>query len=391
MPVFRYQGYNAAGSEISGKIDAENLREAAIKIKERGIFPGQIFEETLYKKGFLSKRPSTSILPEITRRLSTLLSSGVSLIDALNAISSEQKGTWRNILVDIKEKIAGGSSLSRAMQSHPKIFPDFYTGMVSAGESSGELSNVLNKLADFLETQMSIKGKIRTALVYPVFMGFVSIIVLSFLFIFVVPKITRIFEDTSATLPAITIILIWVSMAFKKYWWLIILFLVLLTGIYRWTKKSKKELIDLFLLKEPSGIMMTLYMLRFTTTISFLLYGGLPILNALRLTSRAIGNLLIEKRIMSAYELVSQGAKLSNSLEDFPPTLLQIISTGERSGRLPEVLAKVAESYEEEFNRRLQRAISLLEPTLILTMGLVVGFIVLAILLPIFELNQLIR
>lgn len=391
MPVFRYQGYNEAGSKISGKIDAENLREAAIKIKERGIFPGHIFEETLYKKGFLSKRPSTSILPEITRRLSTLLSSGVSLIDALNAISSEQKGTWRNILVDIKEKVAGGSSLSRAMQSHPKIFPDFYTGMASAGESSGELSNVLNKLADFLETQRSIKGKIRTALVYPVFMGFVSIIVLSFLFIFVVPKITRIFEDTSATLPAITIILIWISMAFKKYWWLIIVFLVLLTGIYRWTKKSKKELIDLFLLKEPSGIMMTLYMLRFTTTISFLLYGGLPILNALRLTSRAIGNLFIEKRIMSAYELVSQGAKLSNSLEDFPPTLLQIISTGERSGRLPEVLEKVAESYEEEFNRRLQRAISLLEPTLILTMGLVVGFIVLAILLPIFELNQLIR
>lgn len=391
MPVFRYQGYNETGSEISGKIDAENLREAVIKIKDRGIFPGQIFEETLHKKGFLSKGPSTSIRPEITRRLSTLLSSGVSLIDALNATSSEQRGIWRNILVDIKEKVAGGASLSKAMQSHPDVFPDFYTGMVSAGENSGELSNVLDKLAGFLETQMSIKGKIRTALVYPIFMGFVSIIVLSFLFIFVVPKVTRIFEDTSATLPTITVVLIWISTAFKNYWWLIILFLVSLTGIYRWIKKRKKDLIDLLLVKEPSGIMMNLYMLRFTITMSFLLYGGIPMLNTLRLTSKATGNLIMEKRIMSAYELVSQGARLSNSLEGFPPTLLQIISTGERSGRLPEVLKRVAESYEGEFDRRLQRAINLLEPTLILTMGLIVGFIVLAVLLPIFELNQLIR
>ncbi len=391
MPVFRYQGYNEVGSEISGAIDAENLRDAAIKIKEKGIFPRQIVEESLHKKRFLSKRASTLLLADITRKLSTLLSSGVSLIDALDAISSEQRGIWKNILVDVKERIAAGSSLSKAMQSHPMIFPDFYTGMVSAGESSGELSNVLQKLADFLETQLSIRGKIRTALVYPIFMGFVSILVLTFLFIFVVPKITKIFEDTSATLPTITMILIWISAAFKKLWWLMILLVISLLGLYRWVKKAKKEWIDFLLLKEPSGIMMTLYMLRFTITMSFLLYGGLPILNVMRLTSRSIGNLLLEKKVMSAYELVSQGARVSNSLEGFPPTLLHIISTGERTGRLPEVLKRAAESYEKEFDRKLQRAISLLEPILILIMGLIVGFIVLAVLLPIFELNQLIR
>jgi general secretion pathway protein F len=391
MPVFKYQGYNEAGAEVSGTIDAENLREAIIKIKEQGIFPGEILEEGLYKKGFLFRRLSISVLPEVTRRLSTLLSSGVSVIDALNAISSEQKGVWRNILVDIKERVSGGSSLSKAMQSYPDVFPDFYVGMASAGESSGDLSNVLNTLADFLETQMNIRGKVRTAMIYPLFMGVVSVIVLSFLFIFVVPKITTMFEDTSATLPAITIVLIYVSTAFRNYWWLMILFLALFAGLYRWIRKKRRVLIDQFLIKEPTGIMKTLYMLRFTATMSFLLHGGLPMLNALKLTSKATGNLFIERKIMSAYELVSQGASLSNSLEDFPPTLLQIISTGEKSGRLSEALKRVADSYEKEFDRKLQRAMGLLEPSLILIMGFIVGFIVLAVLLPIFELNQLIR
>jgi general secretion pathway protein F len=391
MPVFKYRGYNEAGAEVSGAIDAENLREAIVKIKERGIFPGKVSEEAAYRRGVLSRRSLTSLLPEVTRRLSTLLSSGVPLIDALNALSSEQKGVWRNILVDIKERVSGGASLSRAMQSYPDVFPDFYTGMVSAGESSGELSSVLNTLSDFLETQMNTRGKIRTALIYPVFMVIVSAIVLSFLFIFVVPKITRIFEDSAQGLPAITILLIYISNAFRRYWWLMALLLIAFAGIYRLIRERRKDLIDRILLKDPTGIMMTLYMLRFTTTMSLLLHGGVPMLNALRLTSKATGNLIMERRIMSAYELVSQGARLSSSLEGFPPTVLQVISKGERSGRLPEVLSRLALSYEREFDRRLQKAIGLLEPSLILVMGFIVGFIVLAVLLPIFELNQLIR
>jgi len=391
MPIFKYRGYNNAGSEVSGKIDADGLREAILKIKEQGVFVGEVVEEQIPRRGIITRRPSLSQLPDITRRLSTLLSSGVSLIDTINSISLEQKGLWRNILVDIKEKVSSGSSLSKAMQSHPHIFPEFYTGMVSAGENSGNLSSVLSTLADFLETQMSIKARVRTALVYPVFMGIVGIVVLGFLFIFVVPKITKIFEDTSVTLPTITIILIAVSNLFRRFWWLIIILIILLSLLYKWIKKNKRDWIDLLLMNEPMGIMHTLYMLRFTTTMSFLLEGGLPILNAMRLTSRAIGNLHIEKAITSASDLVSQGAALSNSLEGFPPTLIQTISTGEKTGKLPHVLKRLASSYDAEFNRKLQRVISLLEPSLILVMGFVVGFIVLAVLLPIFELNRLIR
>ena len=160
---------------------------------------------------------------------------------------------------------------------------------------------------------------------------------------------------------------------------------------YRNIMATKRELIDSLLLKEPLGILMELYMLRFTMTIGFLLSGGLQILNAMQLTAKSIGNAVLEKKVLSAQEKVSQGASLSASLEGFPPTLLQIIATGEKTGKLHEVLIKTAESYEAEFDRKLQRVISLLEPVLILTMGLVVGFIVVAVLLPIFEMNQIMQ
>ncbi len=391
MPVFKYRGYNQTGSEIAGTIEADGRRDAALKIKASGILPKDINQSGIdLRKSFL-KRSSPINLSTVTRSLSTSLSAGVPLVDALGAIAQEQKGVWGSFLIDIKDQVTAGASLTKAMQAHKDIFPEFYTGMVSAGESSGKLPEVLMKLADFLETDTKVKNKVQTALIYPIFMASVSIIVVTFLFIFVVPKITRIFENTSAALPLITVIMIWISNIFQKFWWLILLAFAGITLLYRKAKESKKELIDSLLLKDPSGILMSLYMMRFSMTMSFLLSGGLPILRAMRLTSRAIGNIRLKNRILAAEESVSHGARLSSSLEEFPPTLLQIISTGEQTGKLPEVLSRISDSYESEFDRKLQRLIGLLEPSLILLMGLVVGFIVIAVLLPIFELNQLIK
>ena len=206
-----------------------------------------------------------------------------------------------------------------------------------------------------------------------------------------IPKITKIFEDTANTLPIMTVILIWISATLKNYWWLLI---ALSAGAVLLVKKimqTRKDLIDAILIKDPTGILMGLYMLRFTMTMGFLLSGGLPILQAMRLTGKTTGNVVLENKIINAETLVSQGSKLSTSLEGFPPTLLQIISTGEDTGKLPEVLQKTSESYEAEFDRKLNRMISLLEPSLILIMGLVVGFIVVAVLMPIFELNEMMK
>jgi general secretion pathway protein F len=390
MPVFKYSGYDHAGLETEGIIEADGQRDAVLKIKSKGILPRDVNESISRKKLFF-KKPSQLILSTITRRLSTLISSGVPLVDAISAISSEQKGEWRTLLTDVKDSLSGGSSLARAMQAHPSVFPDFYTGLISAGETSGKLTDVLLKLADFLETEINTKNKVRTALIYPAFMACVSVAVVIFLFTFVIPKITKIFEDTSTTLPLITIVLIWISTAFQKFWWLMLAAAGGIVVLFKKIKETRKDIIDSLLLKDPTGILMELYMLRFTLTMGFLLSGGLPILRAMQLTAKAIGNVVLESRIIEAENHISQGAKLSSSLKDFPPTMLQIISTGEKTGKLSEVLQKTAESYELEFDRKLQRGMGLLEPVLILVMGLVVGFIVVSVLLPIFELNQIMR
>ncbi|MEN8262392.1 MAG: type II secretion system F family protein [Nitrospirota bacterium] len=391
MPVFKYIGYDQAGSETNGIIEADGQKDAALKVKSKGIFPKEITEASAGKKRVIFKKAPPLILPVITRSLSTLLSSGVPLIDSIASISAEQKGDWRNMLTDIRESLAGGSSLARAMQAYPSIFPDFYTGMVEAGENSGKLTDVLLKLADYLESETSIKSRVKTALIYPAFMTCISILIIVFLFTFVIPKITSIFEGTSATLPFVTVMLIWISDILQSFWWLLLGIIAGASFLFRKLKETKKELIDSILLRDPSGILMGLYMLRFSMTMGFLLSGGLPILYAMQLASKATGNVVLEKRIMSAQNLVSQGAKLSTSLEGFPPTLLQIIATGEQTGTLPEVLKRTADSYEAEFDRKLQRAIGLLEPSIILLMGMVVLFIVLAVLLPIFDLNQMMQ
>ncbi len=391
MPVFKYIGYDQTGSETNGIIEADGQKDAASKVKSKGIFPKEITEASASKKRVIFKKAPPLILPVITRSLSTLLSSGVPLIDSIASISAEQKGDWRNMLTDIRESLAGGSSLARAMQAYPSIFPDFYTGMVEAGENSGKLTDVLLKLADYLESETSIKNRVKTALIYPAFMTSISILIIVFLFTFVIPKITSIFEGTSAELPFVTIVLIWISDILQSFWWLLLALIAGASFLFRKVKETKKELIDSILLRDPSGILMGLYMLRFSMTMGFLLSGGLPILYAMQLASKATGNVVLKNRIMAAQNLVSQGAKLSTSLEGFPPTLLQIIATGEQTGTLPEVLKRTADSYEAEFDRKLQRAIGLLEPSIILLMGLVVLFIVLAVLLPIFDLNQMMQ
>lgn len=391
MPVFKYSGYDQAGSLTEGIIEADGRKDAVLKIKTKGILPKDIEEAVSDRKSILSQKASRAVLASITRRLSTLVSSGVPLIEAVTAISAEHKGEWRGILTGIKDRLSGGSSLARAMEAQPEVFPESYIGMIAAGESSGKLADVLVKLADFLEKEITIKNKVRTALVYPSFMACVSILVVLFLFVFVIPKITKVFEDTSASLPLITTILIQVSTLFRDLWWLLLIAAGGAAAMYRNIRSTNKELIDAVLMKEPLGILMELYMLRFTMTIGFLLSGGLQILTAMQLAAKSIGNAVLEKKVISAKEKVSQGASLSSSLEGFPPTLLQVISTGESTGRLPEILVKTAESYEAEFDRKLQQAISLLEPVLILTMGLVVGFIVVSVLLPIFEMNQIMR
>ena len=391
MPIFQYKGYRTDGSEAAGSIEANSLKDAVLRLKDSGLYPKDVIEAAYKDSKGLFRRPDISLLPSTTRQLSTLLSSGVPLMDALNSLSEENKGYWKNMLVNIKEKVAGGSSLSKAMEEYGNIFPAFFVNMVAAGEASGNLDKVLSRMSGFLEAQENLKSKVRASMIYPFFMICVGFIVLSFLFAFVIPKITRIFKDTATALPFITVILITISDIFQRYWWLLIgLLLGGITGFKRMREKNR-VFIDKLILRLPGNILQSLYYGRFARTLGFLLEGGLPVLRALELSAKSIGNQVLEMKVMEAGKHVAEGARLSASLEGFPPVLLQLISTGERSGQLIDILKNAADSYEEEFSRRVQKALTLLEPAMVLFMGLIVGLIVLAVLLPIFQLNQLVK
>jgi general secretion pathway protein F len=391
MPIFQYKGYRGDGTGTSGTIEADGIKDAAAKIKESGLFPEEVREYIYSEKTFFFRKHNVTLLPALTRQLSILLSAGVPLIEALRSLAEENRGFWKQTLIDIRERTAGGASLSRAMSEHESVFDDFYVNMIAAGEASGNLSSVLSRLADFLERQDAVKQRVRIAMIYPVFMVCVCFIVLSFLFVLVIPKIVKIFEDTKSTLPLITIILINISNVFQKYWWIMTAAAIgCIYGFKRFRGKNAL-LLDSFFLKMPGNIVQNLYLARFTRTFGSLLESGLPMLKALELSSKSVGNAAISKMITEAEGKIAEGSRLSASLGGFSPVLLQLISTGEKSGRLAEVLSIAADSYEEEFSRKVQKALSLLEPVMILFMGLIVGFIVFAVLLPMFQLNQLVR
>lgn len=391
MPIFHYKGFRTDGTETTGIIEASGITDATTRVRAEGVFPSDITEARIRYKKRLLQRIDEAFLPNMTRQLSILLSSGVTLIDALNSLAAEHKGFYRDMLIAIKERISGGSGLYRALEDFSDYFPEFYINMVQAGEQSGTLDKAFASLADFLESQNAIKSKIRTSMVYPIIMIGVSIVVLSFLFTFVVPKIVKIFKDTKSSLPFITVMLIFVSNVFIKYWWALTGVVVAAYIYIRRSYKRHRIVIDRLLLKLPGNVIQSLYYARFSLTLGFLLDGGLPVLKALRLSAKSMGNMELEASIYEAEKNVAEGQRLSATLGKFPPVFIQLIATGEKSGMLSETLKRAAVSYEEDFNRLVNRAVLIFEPAMILLMGLVVSFIVLAVLLPIFQLNQLVK
>ena len=389
MPIFRYKGFlKAGGTEATGTLEADGIKDAALKIKAKGIYPKDI---ELYEPGsrfsFLRRKVNTErMLPSFTRQMGVLFRAGVPMIESLRALSDEGAGQYKGMLVSIRENVMGGASLSRAMQSYPDVFPDYYTFMVAAGEESGTLDSVLARLADFLEIQNDVREKMRNAMVYPMIMAFVAVAVLVLLFTFVIPKVVTIFETSNAELPFITKALILISKIVSGYWWaLIILALIAVWG--------GKKLVQKYRIRVDKALMnffAPLYLARFTRTLGFLMEGGLPVIKALDLAGRTSGNLWVAQLSDGAAVMVSEGAGLAVSLKGLPPVFLELVATGERSGNLSGVLDTAADGYEDDFGRMVQRSLAFVEPVMILAMAVVVGFIVFSVLLPMFQLNQII-
>jgi len=400
MPTFRYSAFNSGGGVVSGVLDAATLNDARLQLKQKGLFAREIApaEETGGKRLFRS-RVSVPELSLATRRLATLLGSAVPVYEAVATLwEQEAPGELKRVLGRVRDRLAEGLGLAQSLAAEPAVFSESYVGMVAAGEASGALEVVLERLAEFQEDQAEVRSRVTTALAYPILMVLVGGAVMLFLLAFVVPKIVAVFQESKATLPFITVVLIQVSTLVRKGWWLLLLIGI---GLYAAGKRlsRQEELLkkrDRLLLKLPlvGPLWQRLVLSRFAKVLGLLLASGVPIIKAMEITGEAVVNREYRFFLAGARETLIQGGSLSSALKMsplFPPLLTHMTAVGEKSGELDRMLIKAGEAFEKEFNSSVTRSMALLEPLLVLGMGLCVGFVVLAVLLPIFQLNQLVK
>lgn len=403
MPTYRYKGYKGDSDTVSGTLDADSTRAARDQLRQNGILVSEISEELQNGHDNVTnrfrRRISVADISLFTRRLATLAASSVPLHEALTALHSQERNKeLKLVLGRVKARLAEGASLARAMGEEPAVFKENYIAMVAAGEAGGALDRVLLRLADFLERQEALRRTISAAMAYPILMSIVGSAVMLFLLAFVIPKITGIFADSKATLPFITVALLAVSSALRKGWWLLILAGVAAVFAYNRLrfKPSFISARDTRILCLPiiGPLLQTLYLSRFSSILALLLGSGVPLLRSLEISSDAVVNRAYMAVLKESKALVSEGGTLSSALGGsalFPPMLVHMISVGEKSGNLEECLETAGQSFEREFESSATRLVTLLEPVMILAMGVVVGLVVAAVLLPIFQLNQLIK
>jgi len=404
MPTYRYSAFTSGGAEVSGTVDAGTLNEARLQLKQKGLFAKEIApaldggaSRTSFSFG--SKKVSVPDLSLATRRLATLLGSAVPVYEAVATLwEQEAPGELKRVLGRVRDRLAEGKGLAQALAEEPAVFSESYVGMVQAGEASGALEVVLERLAEFQEDQAEVRSRITTALAYPSLMVVVGGGVMLFLLAFVVPKIVAVFQESKATLPFITIVLIKVSTLIRKGWWaLLILGAALVFGAKRMARQEAfLQKRDRLLLKVPlvGTLWQRLILSRFAKVLGLLLASGVPIIKALEITGEAVVNREYKSYLVQARETLIQGGSLSASLKVsplFPPLLTHMTAVGEKSGELDQMLIKAGSAFEKEFNASVTRSMALLEPFLVLGMGLCVGFVVLAVLLPIFQLNELVK
>lgn len=406
MPVFEVRGFDSKGRVIKDVFDADSEKALKLQLKREGIFVEQIIErgvktarggELDFSKYF--ERISIADISIMTRQLSTLIKAGVPLVDSITALLDQTTNIkLKQVLSDIKNKLNEGSNLADALSQHPNVFSNLYVNMVRAGETSGTLEIVLERIADYTENQARLKAKIIGALTYPFIMLLVAVGIISFLFVAVVPKITRIFEEMRASLPIPTKILIAVSSFVRDYWWLIFL----LTGLIiylliRYIKTPSGRLkFDSLMLKAPiiGEITRMLAMARFSRTLSTLLKSGVPILQSLDIVKNILNNQVLVSALEEARNSIREGESIAIPLKksgQFPPLVIHMIAVGEKSGQLEDMLNNVADTYDYQVDSRLNALTSLLEPIMILSMGAVIFFMVISILLPILQLNEFIK
>jgi general secretion pathway protein F len=408
MAVYEFRGIQIdTGKAIKGIRDADNAKALRAVLRRDGILLTQATEESVRKEksrrnidlfAFL-RRASISDVAVMTRQLATLVRAGVPLVDSIAALIEQvEKEQLVRVLTTVRESLNEGTAFSRCLEAHPKVFPPLYVNMVAAGEASGTLEAVLERLADFMEGQSRLRNKVSSALVYPVLMTIIGSVLVGVLMVAVVPKVTAIFESLGHALPWYTEALILVSKVVSGYWWAIILIGMGTTyGVRRWKSTPEGRLKwDTLKLKLPlfGRLNLLVAVARFSRTLATLLSSGVQLLNAMEIGRHVLGNTKLENVIGEAIGSIREGESIAEPLKRsgaFPPMVVHMIAVGERTGQLEQMLENVSRAYESDVETRVTALTSMLEPLLIVALGGVVGFIAMAILMPLIQMNQLVQ
>jgi general secretion pathway protein F len=415
MAAFRFAAADANGKEQSGVLEADSARVARQMLRGRGLVPltvEPVLSESQRAAGgslAIGRRLSQTDLAVMTRQLASLLGAQLPVADALNVmVEQSEKQSIRELMASIRTDVLAGTSLSNALARHPRQFPGIYRALIAAGEESGKLGTVLASLADYIEERARLTQKITLAFVYPAIVTLVALLVVIGLLTYVVPQVVQVFTNTKQALPFLTVALIALSDFIRSWGWLLVVLVAIAAFLVqralrvdaiklRWHQK-------ILTLPVMGVLSRSINTARFASTLSILVGSGVPMLRSMQAAGETLTNVAMRLRVLDATQRVREGFSLARALradaEDkskagqaklFPPVLIHLIASGEATGKLPEMLGRAADIHAREAERRALFFTSLLEPLLILTMGVVVMLIVLAVLMPIIEINQLAR
>jgi general secretion pathway protein F len=418
MPVYAYKGLNGRGKRVNGVIDCENPRVLRADLRQENIFLTEYAEQSKEGKAkevilatgrketgsrevtfsFFNRVPIT-IVSEMTRQLATLLGAGIPVVESLSAIVEQTENErLSNVMAQVRRSVNEGMALNEALREHPDIFPNLYCNMVRAGESSGTLELVFVRLADFIESQVKLRSQVTTALMYPIVMVCFAMLIVALLMTFVVPKLVEVIVEQGGQLPLITKALIWVSEVFQSYILLMIAGAILALYLFkRWIKTPAGEMSwDHTKLKVPlfGDLLQRIVMARFARTLGTLMGAGVPLLVALDIAKNVVDNAVYRQVIEEARIAIRDGDSISAPLKRsgwFPPMVTQMIAIGEKTGEVEEMLDNVARAYENQVESKVRRLTTLLEPAMIVVLGVIVACIVFAVLLPMLNMNEALR
>ncbi|MGZ3590150.1 MAG: type II secretion system F family protein [Thermodesulfobacteriota bacterium] len=395
MPIYKWEGKTAKGVVKKGEMEAPNETAIRIHLRQQNIIPTKVGSKGKEFKISLpfGKKVKQRSIAVFTRQLATMIDAGLPLVQSLEILSAQQESkVFKNIIREIREDVEGGSTFAGALKKHPTTFNELYTNLVVAGEEGGILDNILTRLANYIEKSEALKKKVKSALIYPATIVGVAVIVVMILMIFVIPVFETMFKSAGQNLPLPTLIVLTISKLIKKYVIILIPALILLfyLGKKYYQTQNGRAVLDRLLLKLPvfGPLFRKIAVARFSRTLGTLVSSGVPILDGLTIVSRTSGNRTIETAILSARASIREGETIAEPLNRskiFPPMVIQMISVGESTGALDSMLSKIADFYEDEVDIAVSNLTSLLEPFLMIFLGVVIGGVVISMYLPIFN------